>query len=89
MPRNCGLQLGEIERAFMQPARRGGRRDLARRSYSSRPSATLVISPSRRPRSDFEYFDNRIIGDGKVGPMTKRLSELYAQRTSSEGVELA
>jgi len=27
---NCGLQLGEIERAFMQPARGGGRRQLAR-----------------------------------------------------------
>ena len=33
--------------------------------------------------------DNRIIGDGKVGPMTKRLSELYAQRTASEGVEVS
>src|SRR5213080_3415496 len=28
-------------------------------------------------------IDNRDIGDGKVGPMTKRLSELYAQRTAS------
>jgi len=27
---NCGLQLGAIERAFIQPARRGGRRQLAR-----------------------------------------------------------
>src|SRR6266446_7749005 len=33
-------------------------------------------------------IDNRIIGDGKVGPMTKRLSELYAKRTASEGVEV-
>ena len=33
-------------------------------------------------------IDNRIIGDGKVGPMTKRLSELYAQRTATEGVEV-
>ena len=33
-------------------------------------------------------IDNRIIGDGKVGPMTKRLSELYAKRTTSEGVEV-
>src|SRR5437762_4448220 len=32
--------------------------------------------------------DNRIIGDGKVGPMTKRLSELDAKRTSSEGVQV-
>ena len=34
-------------------------------------------------------IDNRIIGDGKVGLMTKRLSELYAQRTASEGVEVS
>lgn len=33
-------------------------------------------------------IDNRIIGDGKVGPMTKRLSELYAKRTATEGVEV-
>jgi len=33
-------------------------------------------------------IDNRIISDGKVGLMTKRLSELYAQRTASEGVEV-
>src|SRR5205085_2125800 len=32
--------------------------------------------------------DNRIIGDGKVGPMTKRLSDLYAQRTATEGVRV-
>ena len=31
-------------------------------------------------------IDNRLIGDGKVGPTTKRLSDLYAQRTASEGV---
>jgi branched-chain amino acid aminotransferase len=33
-------------------------------------------------------IDNRVIGDGKVGPMTKRLSDLYAQRTATEGVQL-
>ncbi len=33
-------------------------------------------------------IDNRDIGDGKVGPMTKRLSELYAKRTATEGVSL-
>ncbi|TMP97961.1 MAG: aminotransferase IV [Verrucomicrobia bacterium] len=32
--------------------------------------------------------DNRIIGDGKVGPMTKRLSALYGQRTATEGVQV-
>jgi branched-chain amino acid aminotransferase len=33
-------------------------------------------------------IDNRQIGDGKIGPMTKRLSELYAQRTAHEGVQV-
>ena len=33
-------------------------------------------------------LDNRLIGDGKVGPMTKRLSDLYTQRTATEGVEV-
>jgi branched-chain amino acid aminotransferase len=31
-------------------------------------------------------IDNRDIGDGKVGPMTKRLTELYAKRTATEGI---
>ena len=33
-------------------------------------------------------LDNRLIGDGKIGPMTKRLSDLYAQRTATEGVDV-
>src|SRR5438034_1254397 len=33
-------------------------------------------------------IDNRHIGDGKVGAMTKRLSDLYAQRTATEGVQV-
>jgi branched-chain amino acid aminotransferase len=33
-------------------------------------------------------LDNRQIGDGKVGPMTKRLSELYAKRTATEGEQV-
>jgi branched-chain amino acid aminotransferase len=33
-------------------------------------------------------IDNRLIGDGNIGPMTKRLSDLYALRTSSEGVQV-
>jgi branched-chain amino acid aminotransferase len=33
-------------------------------------------------------IDNRDIGDGNVGSMTKRLSELYAQRTANEGVQM-
>ncbi|MEY2480574.1 MAG: branched-chain amino acid aminotransferase [Verrucomicrobiota bacterium] len=31
-------------------------------------------------------IDNRKIDNGEVGPMTKRLSELYAKRTATEGV---
>lgn len=33
-------------------------------------------------------IDNHIIGDGEVGQMTKRLSDLYAKRTASEGVQV-
>jgi branched-chain amino acid aminotransferase len=33
-------------------------------------------------------LDNRAIGTGEIGPMTKRLSELYAQRTATEGMEV-
>ncbi len=31
-------------------------------------------------------IDNRQIGDGKIGPMTKRLSDLYVRRTATGGV---
>jgi len=34
-------------------------------------------------------LDSRLIGDGKVGPITRRLSDLYAQRTATEGVQVA
>src|SRR5205807_8157896 len=33
-------------------------------------------------------IDNRIIGDGNIGPLTKRLIELYAQLTATEGVDV-
>ena len=33
-------------------------------------------------------IDNRQIGDGKVGPMTKRLSDLYLERTKTEGTQV-
>jgi hypothetical protein len=33
-------------------------------------------------------IDNHIIGNGKVGPLTKRLSELYAKRTANEGIQV-
>src|SRR6266480_3730221 len=33
-------------------------------------------------------IDNRRIGDGKVGPMTRRLSDLYAKRTATEGIQV-
>src|ERR1017187_4070995 len=32
-------------------------------------------------------IDDKIIGDGEVGPMTKRLSDLYVERTATEGVQ--
>jgi len=32
--------------------------------------------------------DDRLIGDGKVGLMTRRLSELYAQRTTAQGIQV-
>jgi branched-chain amino acid aminotransferase len=33
-------------------------------------------------------IDNRQIGDGQIGPLTKRLSDLYAKRTATEGVQI-
>jgi branched-chain amino acid aminotransferase len=33
-------------------------------------------------------IDNRQIGDGKVGPMTTRLSDLYLKRTKTEGMQV-
>ena len=33
-------------------------------------------------------IDNRQIGDGTVGPMTKRLSDFYSQRTATQGVQV-
>ncbi|PYJ12786.1 MAG: aminotransferase IV [Verrucomicrobia bacterium] len=33
-------------------------------------------------------IDNRQIGDGTVGPMTKRLSDLYTRRTATEGIRV-
>ena len=33
-------------------------------------------------------IDKTIIGDGEVGPTTKRLSDLYAKRTATEGVQV-
>ena len=33
-------------------------------------------------------IDHRIIGSGQIGPMTKRLSDLYAKRTATEGVQV-
>ncbi|HEU0209359.1 MAG TPA: aminotransferase class IV [Candidatus Udaeobacter sp.] len=33
--------------------------------------------------------DNRRIGDGNIGAVTQRLSELYAHRTATEGVQMA
>ena len=33
-------------------------------------------------------IDDHVIGAGNVGPMTKRLSDLYARRTATEGVQV-
>jgi branched-chain amino acid aminotransferase len=33
-------------------------------------------------------IDHKTIGSGQIGPMTRRLSELYATRTASEGVQV-
>jgi branched-chain amino acid aminotransferase len=33
-------------------------------------------------------MDNRQIGNGTIGPMTKRLSDLYAKRAATEGVQV-
>jgi len=33
--------------------------------------------------------DGRTIGNGEIGPLTRRLSGLFAERTASEGVEVA
>jgi len=33
--------------------------------------------------------DDRTIGDGKIGPMTCRLSDLYLERTATEGFVVA
>jgi len=33
-------------------------------------------------------IDDHSIGDGKIGPMTQRLSKLYARRTAAEGVQV-
>ena len=33
--------------------------------------------------------DDRIIGDGQVGPMTRRLSERFAERAATEGFDVA
>lgn len=34
-------------------------------------------------------LDGRLIGDGEIGPMTRRLSALFAERTAVEGVVVA
>jgi branched-chain amino acid aminotransferase len=33
-------------------------------------------------------IDNRQIGDGNIGPMTKRLSDLYLKKTAAEGAQV-
>ncbi len=65
------------------------------------PCAELDLKPDDVYRADEVFctgtmgelagvvtIDNKIIGDGKVGVMTRRLSELYAKRTAAEGVQV-
>ena len=33
-------------------------------------------------------IDGRTIGTGSMGPMTKKLSELFIERTKTEGVQI-
>jgi branched-chain amino acid aminotransferase len=33
-------------------------------------------------------IDNKIIGDGQIGPVTRRLSDLYAKHTAAEGAQV-
>ena len=33
-------------------------------------------------------IDNKTIGSGEVGPMTRHLSALYAKRTATEGAQV-
>jgi len=33
-------------------------------------------------------LDERVVGDGALGPVTARLQELYAEKTGKEGVEI-
>lgn len=33
-------------------------------------------------------LDDRVIGGGEPGPITKRLSDLYSQRTATEGIQI-
>ena len=32
--------------------------------------------------------DGRVIGNGEIGPMTRRLSDLFAERTAKEGTDV-
>jgi branched-chain amino acid aminotransferase len=52
------------------------------------PANEVFCSGTMGELAGVTAVDGRTIGDGKVGPMTRRLSELYAQRTATEGVEV-
>jgi hypothetical protein len=42
------------------------------------------LSNGRDQRVGVAKIDNKVIGDGEIGQMTKRLSDLYGQRTAPE-----
>ena len=81
---SCSLRAGGVpnEKTYGQRIARSIRTELIARL----PALTrwLLHQHHGRTRAVVKV-DNRLIGDGHVGPMTKRLSDLYAKRTASEG----
>ena len=52
------------------------------------PSGLVFCTGTMGELASVVKIDDRQIGDGKVGPMTNRLSDFYAQRTAKEGVQM-
>jgi hypothetical protein len=46
------------------------------------------LSIDRDQRVGIGEIDNRSLATAQVGPMTQPLSELYTQRTATEGVQV-
>ena len=58
------------------------------RGFVAETNATHIFIVRQGELAGVVKVDNRLIGDGNVGPMTKRLSDLYAKRTATDGVEV-